>query len=55
MEDSKISSPMNISNIKMLLFSTRNKESTDLLEHKYPNWQIFLDIMRNYAIIGDIG
>lgn len=55
LEDSKISSPMNISNIKMLLFSTRNKESTDLLEHKYSNWQIFLDIMKNYAIIGDIG
>lgn len=54
-EDAKTISPANISNIKMLLYSTRNKENSDLLESRFSDWKIFLDIMKNYAIIGDIG
>ena len=54
-EDSKTVNPTHISNIKILFFSTRNKENANQLESNFPNWQIFLDIMKKYAIIGNIG
>ncbi|HAH63466.1 MAG TPA: hypothetical protein DCL73_15375 [Treponema sp.] len=40
-----------ISNLKVLMMSSRNRDNTDLLERQYPGWQIFFEIMRNYAII----
>lgn len=40
-----------ISNLKVLMMSSRNRDNTDLLEQQYPTWQIFFEIMRNYAII----
>lgn len=40
-----------ISNLKVLMMSSRNRDNTDLLEQQYPGWQIFFEIMRNYAII----
>jgi hypothetical protein len=40
-----------VSNLKVLLLSSRNRDNTNLLERQYPNWQIFFEIMKNYAII----
>jgi hypothetical protein len=40
-----------ISNLKVLMMSSRNRDNTDLLEQQYPNWEIFFEIMKNYAII----
>lgn len=54
-EDSKTVNPTHISNIKILFNSTRNKENANQLESKFSDWKIFLDIMKNYAILGDIG
>ena len=54
-EDAKVVNSTHISNIKMLLFSTRNRDNTDLLENTHAKWDIFLDIMKNYAIIRDVG
>lgn len=54
LSESKKSVSIDISNIKMLLTSTRNKDSTELLEKQFPSWRIFLDIMQNYVIISDI-
>ncbi len=42
-----------ISNLKVLMMSSRNKDNTNLLEQQYPGWKIFFDIMKNYAIIGN--
>lgn len=52
--DSKKPSPDTISNLRMLLTSSRNKDNTNLLEQQFPNWKIFLEIMKNYAIIGNV-
>ena len=40
-----------ISNLKVLLLSSRNKDNTDLLEQQYQKWEIFFKIMKNYVII----
>lgn len=40
-----------IDNLKVLMISSRNRDSTDLLEKQYPSWRMFFEIMKNYAII----
>jgi len=40
-----------ISNLKVLVLSSRNKDNTDVLEKQYSSWTLFFDIMKNYAII----
>ncbi|MBQ5470548.1 MAG: hypothetical protein IIT58_00835 [Treponema sp.] len=40
-----------ISNLKVLMMSSRNRDNTDLLEQQYPRWSTFFDIMKNYAIM----
>lgn len=50
-QDSKKPTSEVISNLKVLMFSSRNKESTDLLERQFPKWELFFEIMKNYAII----
>ena len=52
--DSKKPTPDSISNLKVLMGSSRNRDSTTILEQQYPQWKIFLEIMKNYAIIGTI-
>lgn len=49
--DSKKPTSEIISNLKVLMFSSRNKENTDILERQFPKWAIFFEIMKNYAII----
>ncbi|MCQ2583611.1 MAG: DUF5312 family protein [Treponema sp.] len=49
--DSKKPSSEIISNLKVLMMSSRNKDNTNLLEEQYPNWAIYFDIMKNYVII----
>lgn len=43
-----------ITNLKILIGSSRNRENANALEQQYPLWKIFLEIMKNYAIIGNI-
>lgn len=52
--DSKKPTPDSISNLKVLMGSSRNRDSSTLLEQQFPQWKIFLEIMKNYAIIGNI-
>lgn len=52
--DSKKPTPDSISNLKMLFGSSRNRDSASMLEQQFPSWKIFLEIMKNYAIIGNI-
>ena len=40
-----------ISNLKVLMMSSRNRDNSDLLEQQYSRWGTFFDIMKNYAII----
>ncbi|HZK20460.1 MAG TPA: DUF5312 family protein, partial [Treponemataceae bacterium] len=49
--DSKQSSPEEIENIKVLLQSTRNYDKTEFLERNLQKWHMFIEIMKNYAII----
>ena len=49
--DSKKPSSEIISNVKVLMMSSRNRNNTNLLEEQYQNWEIFFDIMKNYVII----
>lgn len=42
-----------ISNLKVLMMSSRNKDNTTLLEIQLPQWKIFFDIMKNYVIINN--
>lgn len=50
-QDSKKPTSEIISNLKVLMMSSRNRDNTDLLEQQHANWAIFFDIMKNYAII----
>ncbi|WP_191013515.1 DUF5312 family protein [Treponema zioleckii] len=52
--DAKKSKSEMISNIKVLMSSTRNRDGSGILEQQYEQWKTFLKIMKNYAIIGDI-
>lgn len=49
--DSKKPTSEIISNLKVLMMSSRNRDNTDLMEQQYPKWEIFFKIMKNYAII----
>ena len=51
LQDAKKPSSEIIANLKVLMLSSRNKENSALLEEQYPKWQIFFEIMKNYAII----
>ena len=53
LNDSKKGSPELVSNIKMVLFSTRNKEYTSMLENQFPYWQKFIELMKNYVVFTD--
>ena len=52
--DSKKSKSDMVSNIKVLLTSARNHDGAGMIEQQYENWKLFLKIMKNYAIIGEI-
>ena len=52
--DSKKSKSDMVSNIKVLLSSARNLDGAGMIEQQYENWRLFLKIMKNYAIIGEI-
>jgi hypothetical protein len=49
--DSRKPSSEIVSNLKVLMMSSRNKDNTSLLEEQYPDWKIFFEIMKNYVII----
>lgn len=42
-----------VSNLKVLMMSSRNKDNTNILEQQYPEWKIFFEIMKNYVIINN--
>ena len=52
--DSKKSKSDMVSNIKVLLTSARNHDGAGMIEQQSENWKLFLKIMKNYAIIGEI-
>ena len=54
--DAKKPSSEIISNLKVLMMSSRNRDNTNFLEANYEKWNIFFEIMKNYVIInsGDI-
>ena len=52
--DSKKSKSVYVSNIKVLLSSSRNRDSSSILEQQQEYWKIFLEIMKNYAIVGEL-
>lgn len=52
--DAKKSKPALISNVKVLMTSTRNRDGSGILEQQHSAWNTFLKIMKNYAIIGDL-
>ena len=53
--DYKKPTPDAISNLKVLMVSSRNHDTSEQLEVQYSQWKIFLEIMKNYVIIGSVG
>ncbi|MDR1748914.1 MAG: DUF5312 domain-containing protein [Spirochaetaceae bacterium] len=51
--DSKRPTPEYISNIRMLISAAKNREKFECLEKQQPFMLKFLEIMKNYAIIGN--
>lgn len=49
--DSKKPTSEIISNLKVLMMSSRNRDNTSLLEQQHGKWEFFFKIMKNYAII----
>ena len=44
-----------ISNLKVLMISSRNRDNTNNLDIQHPDWKIFFEIMKNYVIINTSG
>ncbi len=53
LSEAKKSNPSDISNIKLLVSSVRNKDDAEELENHFSKWMFFIDIMQNYVIITD--
>ncbi len=53
-EDSRKSTPEFVSNIKFLFTSSRNREAVEVFEKSLPRWALFLNLMRNYAHLGQV-
>ena len=53
LEDARLINPVHITNIKVLLASSRNKENAIQLENQISDWQIFFGIMKNYVSLGE--
>lgn len=51
LQDAKKPSCEIVQNLKVLMMSSRNRDSTDFIENNYEKWKVFFEIMRNYAII----
>ena len=51
LSESHKSKTENISNIKMLFSTVRNRDSVENLEKQINLWNFFLEIMKNYVII----
>ena len=51
LQDAKKPSCEIVQNLKVLMMSSRNRDSTDYIENNYEKWKVFFEIMRNYAII----
>lgn len=52
--ESKKPSSDEIANLKVLTMSSRNRDNFETMEAQTDQWKIFLDIMKNYVIIGSI-
>ncbi len=53
LESKKPSSEV-ITNLKVLLISSRNKGNSEVMENQNGQWKTFLEIMKNYVIIGKL-
>lgn len=51
--DTKKGSPDLITNVKMMLYSTRNRNRSRLLESQFIYWQKFTEFMKNYVVFTD--
>ena len=40
-----------IQNLKVLMISSRNRDNSSIMENQHQQWNIFLEIMKNYVII----
>ncbi len=49
--EGKKSQSVVITNIKVLLNSSRNRDTAELLDTQFPSWKLFLDVMKNYVTI----
>ena len=52
--ESKKPSSEVITNLKVLMISSRNRENSDCMENQNGQWKVFLEVMKNYVIIGNI-
>lgn len=43
-----------ITNLKVLMISSRNRDNSEKLDSQHSQWKVFLDIMKNYVIIGNV-
>ena len=54
LEEAHKVSASEITNIKLLFNSSRNKEKVMLLESQFNKWQFFIDIMKNYVALNNL-
>ena len=52
--ESKKPSSEVITNLKVLMISSRNRDNSDCMENQNGQWKVFLEVMKNYVIIGNI-
>ena len=49
--ESKTASSNNITNLRILLLSSRNRDNSEYMEKQHGLWPLFFEIMKNYVII----
>ena len=49
--ESKTASSNNITNLRILLLSSRNRDNSEYMEKQHGLWTLFFEIMKNYVII----
>ncbi|MBP5695353.1 MAG: hypothetical protein J6X11_01765 [Treponema sp.] len=49
--ESKTASSNNITNLRILLLSSRNRDNSECMEKQHGLWPLFFEIMKNYVII----
>jgi hypothetical protein len=51
LSDARKTEAVDVANIKLLLHGPRNREKAELFERQFKKWNLFIGIIRDYALV----